>query len=513
MRRKALLSVYDKSGIAEFAAGLSRLGWDLISSGGTASVLEAAGLPVTDVADHTGSPSMLGHRVVTLHPSIHGGILADRGNPGHARELEQYGIDPIDLVVVNLYPFASQPGAEMIDIGGSALVRAAAKNHVSVGVVVDPRDYESVLRELRSTGDLSEATRRELARRAFARTAAYDAAVVDWLDTTEEAPDPLPPTLHVTLERAETLRYGENPHQLAARYRHTGLIAEPEDVGWWDGAVQHGGAPISYLNLLDAGAAWELVHDLGDRPAVAVIKHASPCGAARDASLPEAYRKAMDCDPRAAFGGVIALNRVMDPSTAALFEDSPQADVVIAPGFEEGVIDRIRARRANTRILQAPRPVSPVRTLRQIEGGWLVQSTPDGAPPRSALRDWRVVSRRKPTADEEADARFAWTVCRYVLSNAVVMARGEAAVGIGGGRPDRVGAVKTAAIAAAGRAAGGACASDGFFPFADGLVAAASAGITAVVQPGGSVNDHSVIAAADQLSMAMMFTGERRFRH
>ena len=510
MRRIALLSVFDKTGIVEFARGLSLLGWDLLSSGGTAEVLRAAGLAVTDVADHTGSPTMLGHRVVTLHPRIHGGILADRSDPDHSRELEEYGIDPIDLVVVNLYPFASEPGLELIDIGGPALVRAAAKNHVSVGVVVDPLDYDRVLNELRSAGDLSPATRRELARTAFARTAAYDATIVEWFDAEEARPDLLPATLHVTLERADVLRYGENPHQPGARYRRMGLVAGWEGADWWERTTQHGGMPCSYLNLLDAGAAWALVHDLGNRPAAAVIKHAAPCGAAIGEDLPEAYRRAIDCDSRAAFGGVVAFNRVVDRDTVTCLEDAPQADVVIAPGFDGGVIDRIQARRAGTRILQAPRPDTPELTVRQISGGWLVQAAAGSMHDRNG---WQVVTRRKPTAAEEADAAFAWAVCRYVSSNAVVMARGGAALGIGGGQQDRVSAFEIAAARAAGRAAGGACASDGFLPFADGIEAAGAAGVALVVQPGGSVNDGAVIAAADHLGMSMMFTGERQFRH
>ena len=508
-RRRALLSVYDKSGVVELAAGLADLGWDLLSSGGTARVLEEAGLVVTDVADHTGSPPMLGHRVVTLHPRIHGGILADRADPVHVAELEEHRIDPIDLVVVNLYPFASAPGIEMIDIGGPALVRAAAKNHAQVGVVVDPRDYGRVLQELRSTGKLSLATRRDLARVAFARTAAYDAAIVTWFDGADSAIPVLPPTLHITLERADTLRYGENPHQAGARYRPAGGT-DAERVWWWDRAVQHGGVPLSYLNLLDAGAAWALVHDLSERPAAAVIKHATPCGTAVANELADAYARAIDCDRRAAFGGVVALNRVVDADTVVCFEQAPQADVVIAPGFDEGVIDRIRRRRAGTRILEAPAPDSPARTVRQIEGGWLVQAAP-GFPTRP--ENWRVVTRREPTAAEWADAEFAWRVCAYVSSNAVVMAGDGTAWGVAGGHQDRVGAVEMAVAKAGGRAVGGVCASDGFFPFPDGVEAAAAAGVTTVVQPGGSVNDPAVIEAADALDLSMVLTGERQFRH
>ena len=508
--RRALLSVFDKTGVVELAAGLTDLGWELMSSGGTAQVLGEAGLAVTEVADHTGSPTMLGHRVVTLHPKIHGGILADRANPDHLAELEEYGIDPIDLVVVNLYPFGSEPGIEMIDIGGPALVRAAAKNHAHVGVVVDPDDYGRVLDELRSARELSDSTRRDLARTAFARTAAYDAAIVSWLDTPDGEPAVLPPTLHLTLERAELLRYGENPHQPGARYRRIGVAEGADGANWWDRAVQHGGIPLSYLNLLDAGTAWALVHDLGDRPAVAVIKHAAPCGAAVGEEVSDTYQQAIECDPRAAFGGVVALNRVVDAGTAARMENAPQADVVIAPGFDQGVVGRIRARRANTRILQAPEPDSPARTVRQIDGGWLVQAAPVFG---SGWEGWRVVTRRRPAAGEEEDAAFAWRVCGYVSSNAVVMAKGGTAWGIGGGQQDRVGAVEIAAAKAAGRARGGACASDGFFPFPDGIEAAAAAGIRLVIQPGGSFNDEAVIAAADRLGLSMVFTGERHFRH
>lgn len=509
MRRRALLSVYDKSGAVELATGLAEMGWDLLSSGGTARVLEEAGLAVTDVADHTGSPAMLGHRVVTLHPRIHGGILADRTDPVHVAELEEHRIDPIDLVVVNLYPFASAPGIEMIDIGGPALVRAAAKNHAQVGVVVDPRDYGRVLRELRSTGDLSVATRRDLARVAFARTAAYDAAIVAWLEGAGATSQALPPTLHLTLERADVLRYGENPHQPGARYRLAGGTGA-DGPGWWDRTVQHGGVPLSYLNLLDAGVGWALVHDLGDRPAAAVIKHATPCGTAAANELVDAYARAIDCDRRAAFGGVVALNRVVDAATVACLEQAPQADVVIAPGFDEGVIDRILGRRTGTRVLEAPVPESPARTVRQIDGGWLVQAA-QGFP--TLPGDWRVVSKRKPTPGERADAAFAWRVCAYVSSNAVVMAREGTAWGVAGGHQDRVGAVEMAVAKAGGRAAGGVCASDGFFPFPDGVEAAAAAGITTVVQPGGSVNDPTVIETADALGLSMVLTGERQFRH
>lgn len=504
MTRRALLSVFDKSGVADFAGGLVGMGWGLLASGGTAATLSEAGLEVTDLADHTGFPAMLGHRVVTLHPKVHGGILADRSEPDHQADLERYGIEPIDLVVVNLYPFESEPDVETIDIGGPTLIRAAAKNHRHVGVVTDPSDYPAVLEEIRSRGWLSAGTRRSLARKAFARTAAYDGAIVDWLDE-GDGETLLPPTLHLSLEQAGVLRYGENPHQPAASYRRIG------DSGrdWWSAVVQHGGVALSYLNLLDAGAAWALVHDLGDLPAAAVIKHAGPCGAAVGGDLAGAYRSALECDERAAFGGVVALNRAVDLETAELMAAGPQADVIIASGFDEGVVERIRQRRASTRILEAPIPQAATRTLRQIEGGWLVQGVSPIDPDRSG---WRVVTRRRPGSLIE-DADFAWRVAAHVASNAAVLARDGAAWGIGAGQQDRVGAVEIAARKAAGRAAGGVCASDGFFPFPDGIATAASAGIELVIQPGGSVNDQAVVEAADRLGLSMIFTGERRFRH
>ena len=509
MNRRALLSVFDKSGLVEFATGLVDAGWQVLASGGTAAALSGAGLEVADLADHTGSPAMLGHRVVTLHPKVHGGILADRTDPDHRADMERYGIEPIDLVVVNLYPFEARPGMETIDIGGPALIRAAAKNHRHVGVVCDPSDYPAVLDAIRSRGWLSRPTRRALARKAFARTAAYDGTIVSWFDE-RDGKSLLPPSLHLSLERAGVLRYGENPDQPAASYRRVGTAGSANHgEDWWNAVVQHGGMALSYLNLLDAGAAWALVHDLGDRPAAAVIKHAGPCGAAVGEDPAGAYRKALACDERAAFGGVVALNRLVDLETAALMDGAPQADVIIAPGYAEGVVERIRARRAGTRVLEAPTPRRAGRTLRQIEGGWLVQGASPGLSDRSA---WRVVSRRDPGHLVE-DAAFAWRVAAHVASNAAVLARNGTAWGIGGGQQDRVGAVEIAVGKASGRAAGGVCASDGFFPFPDGIEAAAAGGVELIIQPGGSVNDRAVVEAADRLGLSMIFTGERRFRH
>lgn len=598
--RRALLSVSDRTGLVDFARGLDRLGWSLIASRGTARALADAGLAVTDAADHTGSPPMLGHRVVTLHPRLHGGILADRADPAHRADLDAHGIDPIDLVVVNLYPFADRPGPETIDVGGPALVRAAAKNWAHVGVVTDPADYPEVLAELEAAGELSTATRRRLALQAFALTAAYDAAIGAWLDqtapdagdaalvsppptpagspipagsppsadsatssssasTASTAPavspldagdDSLPPVLHFVLERASELRYGENPHQRAARYRHPGRS------GFWDGVIQHGGLPLSYLNLLDAAAAWQLACDLGPDPAVVIVKHANPCGAAAANDLAAAYDRAYRCDPRSAFGGIVAANRTIDKATAEAMVAAAQADVVIAPGYAPGTVERLAARRQNTRLLQAPAgpaaapagtvssspvssdtprpgpastgPVQPRPDPAQLPASprppldLVVRSLgPDGADllvqdaPRfdSDPADWTVPTARRPTESELADAAFAWRVCAHTASNAVVLARDRTAWGIGAGQQNRVEAGLVAAARARGRAAGGACASDGFYPFADGLKAAADAGAAVVVQPGGSVNDETVIAAADRLGLAMLFTGERQFRH
>ena len=521
-RCRALLSVFDKSGIVKFAEGLVELGWELISSGGTAAAVSAAGIPVTDVADYTGSPIMLGHRVATLHPRLHGGILADREDPEHQADLETHDIEVIDLVVGNLYPFRSEPGIEMIDIGGPTLLRSAAKNHAYVGVATDPADYGPILTELRDnhrdelsgggrhSSGLSTATRRRLARAAFAHTAAYDAAIVAWFDSSEPEPPALPPTIHLALQRAEVLRYGENPHQRGARYRPLG---EPS---LWDQIEQYSGVPLSYLNIVDADAARRLAHELGalaNSCAVAIIKHANPCGAAVATSLADAYQRAFECDPRSAFGGIVALNRIVDEPTVKAMESAAQADVVIAPGYADGVVERLIAKRRNTRILRAESPQPTAAggvSLRQITEGFLVQQNQRFA---SSPAGWQVVTERQPTAAELADAAFAWRVCGHVKSNAVVLAHDGIAWGIGAGQQNRVEAAEIAASKANGRAEGGACASDAFYPFPDGIHAAADSGAAIIVQPGGSVNDSETIAAADERGISMVFTAERQFLH
>ncbi len=451
---------------------------------------------------------MLDHRVVTLHPKIHGGILADLGKESHRADLETHGITPFDLVVTNLYPFSSDPGIELIDVGGPTMVRAAAKNHAWVGIVT-------------STGAVRRGARRSCAartgRRSRTRPAARSRSKRSRAPrrTTRRSSSGsrprrattrcCPQHLDLALEKTdETLRYGENPHQRGARYRLRGTTS------WWDDVTQHSGLALSYLNYYDTDAAWNQVHDLGDRPAVAIIKHANPCGVAVADDLATAYRLALECDERSAFGGIVALNRPIDDATAALMVDGPQADVVIAPGYTGDTLDALKKKRKNTRILEAPAPEAPTRDFQQISGGFLVQD----APYFQAGRDeWRVVTKAAPTAEQWADAELAWRICGHVKSNSIVLVKDGQAVGIGAGQQNRVEAGEIAAKKANGRAVGGACASDAFYPFPDGVEAAASAGVAVVVQPGGSVSDEKVITRADELGLAMVFTGERHFLH
>ena len=500
----ALLSVYDKTGIADLATALHELGWRIISSGGTAKAIAEHGVPVTDVAEITGVPAILDHRVVTLHPKVHGGLLADPTKPEHRAEMAEHGIEPIELVVVNLYPFGSSPGIDLIDIGGPAMVRASAKNHAHVAIVVDPADYEIVLAEIDGHGAVTEATRRRLARDAFAHTAAYDAQIVSWFDSATGdggEPDVLPPTIHLALERAEILRYGENPHQQGARYRFAGAH------GWWDSMVQHGGKQLSYLNLYDTEAAWRLVNSF-EEPACVIVKHANPCGVAVAAEIAEAYRLANACDPVSAFGGIVALNRTVTPALVDGLGDV-FTEVVVAPDYDDDALAALLAKK-NLRVITANAPGEWVFDFKPLDGGVIVQQ-PD---PVAVDRDrWHVVTRAEPTPAQWDDLVFAWQVCAAVTSNAIVYAKDQQAFGIGAGQQNRLDSSRIAAERAAGRAAGGVCASDAFFPFRDGLDAAAAAGIAAVIQPGGSVRDDEVIAAADEHGMAMVFTGERHFRH
>jgi len=501
----ALLSVYDKTGVADLARSLSDLGWSLVSSGGTAKAIADAGVEVTDVVEWTGVPAILGHRVVTLHPKVHGGILADPTDAEHRADMEAYDITPIDLVVGNLYPFGSDPGIELIDIGGPAMVRAAAKNHAHVGVVVDPTDYERVVAELRADGALGDGTRRRLARQAFAHTAEYDAAIVTWFDESDDPPaaedEILPASIHLSLERAQPLRYGENPHQEGARYRQVGATS------WWDSMTQHGGKELSYLNVFDTEAAWRLVQRF-DEPAVVIVKHANPCGVAVGDDIGSAYTAANACDPVSAFGGIVAANRTVtvemaEPLSAVFTE------VVIAPDFEPDALEILTSKK-NLRVMSASAPSPLPFDMRPVDGGLLVQQ-PDLVSGRSDA--WRVVTTIEPTDAQWNDLEFAWVVCAAVSSNAIVYAKDGQAFGVGAGQQNRLDSARIASDRADGRARGGACASDAFFPFRDGLDAAAAAGISAVIQPGGSVRDEEVIAAADEHGIAMVFTGQRHFRH
>jgi phosphoribosylaminoimidazolecarboxamide formyltransferase/IMP cyclohydrolase len=500
--KRALLSVYDKSGLIELARGLNELGVELVSSGNTAAALEQADIPVTSVADVTGSPEMLDGRVKTLHPKIHGGLLADLGKEAHRNDLDLNGIRPFELVVSNLYPFFERPEIETIDIGGPAMTRAAAKNHAWVAIVTDPSQYGPLLEELHANdATIGDETRAQLARQAFATTAAYDAAIVEWLEQGET----LPEHLVLALDRSdETLRYGENPHQHAARYRRVGTKS------WWDGVRQHGGLALSYLNYYDADAAWKLVHDLGDQPTCAIIKHANPCGVAVNAGLALAYQRALECDEKSAFGGIVSFNRNIDTATVERMVEGPQADVVIAPGYEPGTIEALQKKRKNTRILQAPPPTPELRDIRQISGGFLVQDAHHFA---STRNDWRVVTKAAPTPEQWQDLELAWRICGHVKSNSIVLVHNGQAVGIGAGQQSRVDSGEIAARKANGRAKGGASASDAFYPFEDGLDAAANAEVAAVIQPGGSTRDEHIIKRADELGLAMVFTGERHFFH
>ncbi len=505
-QRTALLSVSDKTGLVDFARGLHEQGFRLIASGGTARTLVSAGLDVTPVEKVTGFPELLGGRVKTLHPAIHAGILARR-TPEDLAELAQHGLAPIDLVAVNLYPFREtvarpdvreEDAVEQIDIGGVALLRAAAKNYAHVTVVCDPADYPMVLQGL-AEDRLDLAARRALALKAFRHTTAYDAAIAAYLTGLVED-TLLPARLDLILERAQALRYGENPHQRAALYRLQG-----------DGPAfeQLHGKEMSYNNWLDLDGAWAAAQDFPE-PTVAIIKHSNPCGLASAAELAVAYERALASDPVSAFGSIIAVNRPLDGATAQRMAEL-FVEVVAAPDYVPEAL-AILQRKKNLRILRATGAASRPLSVRTIYGGVLVQEVDTSQEDMDPTR-WRVVTRRAPTAEEVADLAFAWRVVRHVKSNAIVFAKGQATVGVGAGQMSRVDAVMLAGYKAGERAQGAVMASDAFFPFPDGIEQAARYGVTAVVQPGGSVRDEEVIAAADRLGLAMVFTGVRHFRH
>ena len=510
--RRALLSVYDKTGLVELARALAGKGVELLSTGGTAAALRAAGLAVVEVSEVSGAPEILDGRVKTLHPAVHAGLLARRDDPAHLATLDTHGLPAIDLLVVNLYPFeaAVASGAgfagciEQIDVGGPAMIRAAAKNHDGVAVVTEPADYAGIAEAVTATGGTEVALRRQLAAKAFARTAAYDAAIAGWLAQTTG--DPFPERLVLAGERRGVLRYGENPHQRAAFYA-TGTT--PLGVA---AAHQLQGKELSFNNLNDTDAALALVAELSE-PAVAIIKHANPCGAAIGATVVEAYRRALACDSLSAFGGIVACNRPLDGEAASEISRI-FTEVVIAPGVEPAARD-IFALKTGLRLLTLERMPDPVEAgpeLKWLMGGFLLQ---DRDTARLVPGELRVATQRAPTPEELADLLFAWQVVRHVKSNAIVLARGGATVGIGMGQTSRVDAAQLAARRAAEHAGSHPCvvASEAFFPFADGLLAAIAAGATAAIQPGGSQRDHEVIEAADKAGIAMLFTGVRHFRH
>ncbi len=512
-QKRTLISVYDKTGVVELARELADLDWEIISSGGTAKAISDAGIAVTTVEEQTGLRAILNHRVATLDYHIHGGILADTNKPEHLADMEEYGIQTIDLVVGGLYPFSDTVASgasfaeciEKIDVGGPTLLRGAAKNHARVGVVTSPEDYPLVLEELRANGELSDQTRQYLAKKAFAHTAAYDAAIASWMQQGEL----LPETLHMSLTRAPlALRYGENPHQQAALYTLDGT--DP----WWNDIIQHSGIASSYLNMYDADAAWRLVHEpaLDDgTPKCAIIKHANPCGFATAPTLAEAYRRAFECDPMSAFGGIVAVNQIIDNKTVVEMVAAAQADVVIAPGYAPGVVEQLIAKRKNTRLLEASAPSFGGVHLRQITDGLLVQEAHHFVATNPS--EWQVVTQRQPTAEELRDGYLAFILGGYVKSNSIVLTAGGVAWGIGAGQQNRLESAEIATKKAAGRARGGALGSDAFFPFSDGIESAARAEVSLIVQPGGSVRDDECIAKADELGIAMVFTGERHFIH
>jgi len=511
--RRALLSVSDKRGLVELARALDGHGVEILSTGGSARLLRDSGIAVVEVADFTGFPEIMGGRVKTLHPRIHAGILARAGiDDDTARE---HDLPPIDLVVVNLYPFVEtvarpdcppDQAIENIDIGGPAMLRSAAKNHDRVTVICNPDDYQKVIEGLPAAPDHDD--RLALAARAFGHTANYDGQISQWLSG-HGADDHLPSRLGLALDRVQTLRYGENPHQPAGLYAERG--AGPSGLA---GARPLQGKPLSYNNLLDADAAWSGVSSLGDAPACCIIKHTNPCGAARADSPLQAYRKALACDPTSAFGGIVAFNRSLDTETAEALAGQ-FVEVVIAPDFETGARQALAGRK-NLRLLAPPRPQQSSGTefnLRRIDGGWLAQ-VPDTL--RPGRESFEVVTERAPDEGEWGDLEFAWACVAMVRSNAIVMVRDGATLGIGAGQMSRVDASRIAVLKAADQKldlAGACMASDAFFPFADGVETAAAAGIRAVIQPGGSRRDDEVIDAANRHGIAMVFTGRRHFRH
>ncbi len=516
---RALVSVSDKSGLADLSKVLHEMGVEIISTGGTANFLREKNIPVVDISDYTGFPEIMDGRVKTLHPKVHGGLLAMRDKASHLAQMKEQSIQPIDMVVVNLYPFretAAKEGVtfpevvEQIDIGGPSMVRSAAKNHASVAVVTDPNDYGWIIQELKNNrGALSDATRFILAQKAFAATASYDGAIATWFservwstEGVKKETGTIPASEVISLQKVTDLRYGENPHQRAALYRRT---FDPK-FGVAGAEILHG-KELSYNNLLDSDAAWNLVLEF-DKPAAAVIKHTNPCGIAQSDRLVDAYTLARDCDPVSAFGSVIAFNRSIDAETA-LEVNRLFVEVVLAPEFAEDAIAILKQKK-NIRLLRVSRTAPSTLQHRQIGGGYLVQ---DADMYFLNPGDLKTVTNRAPTAEELNALLFGWRVVKHVKSNAIVFTDSSRMLGIGAGQTSRVDAVKWGAMKATLPLQGSSMASDAFFPFADGLVTAASYGIRSVIQPGGSVRDAEVIDAANEHNIAMIFTGIRHFKH
>ena len=516
---RAIVSVWDKTGIAELAAGLHALGVELFSTGNTQAAIAAAGVPVRSVADLTGFPEILDGRVKTLHPAVHGGLLARRDVPAHMAELARHGIGPIDIVVANLYPFVRTVAGgadltealEQIDIGGPTLIRAAAKNFPAVIVVVSPDDYAPVLERLRA-GEVPLAERRRLAQRAFQHVAAYDTAIATYLRGDDE---PFPDTLTLAFEKLRDLRYGENPHQRGAVYRQAS-VPESRPAGIATAELLHG-REMSFVNYVDADGAWQAVWDFAE-PTCVIVKHATPCGIASRDDIVQAYELALACDPVSAYGGIVAFNQPVDARLATAIRElrNPLSgmrqlyDVLIAPEYTEEGLTILRGKSKDLRLLRANPPRSGGQRFREISGGLLLQ---DDDTFTGNEFEFRTVSQRAPTASELDDLAFAWRACKHVKSNAIVLAKDRQMVGMGAGQPNRVNSVMLAARQAGEGAAGSVLASDAFFPFPDGVEAALRVGVTAIAQPGGSIRDAEVIAAVDAAGAAMVFTDVRHFRH
>jgi phosphoribosylaminoimidazolecarboxamide formyltransferase/IMP cyclohydrolase len=516
--RRAIVSVSDKTGVVSLGTELARMGVEILSTGGTAKTLREQGIPVKDISEYTGFPEMLDGRVKTLHPKVHGGLLGQRSKTEHVQKMKEHGILPIDLVVVNLYPFEAtvakdnctlEEAIENIDIGGPTMLRSAAKNYPDVTVLVDPADYDALLSELKEKGEISVETNFRLAKKVFQHTARYDGAISNYLGQIEKGKKvyDFPETFTFQVKKAQELRYGENPHQRAAFYRDY-TLTEPSVSN----AIQIQGKELSFNNILDVDSAFETVKEF-EEPATVIIKHNNPCGVAISGkSLADAYRKARDCDPVSAFGGVVGFNRTVDEETA---KEMVQIflEVIIAPGFDPKAIEILKTKK-DLRILQSP-PLTPSYfqggfDLRRVVGGLLIQDRDLGRVP---MDQWKVVTRRKPTEEEKRAMAFGWKVAKHVKSNAIVLVREDRTVGIGAGQMSRVDSTRLAVMKAQSSTKGTVLASDAMFPFRDGVDAGAEAGARAIIQPGGSIRDDEVTRAADEYDIAMVFTGMRHFRH